>query len=285
MKRLLFVMCVSLAFVLFSTAMPRADENGEEELKDTPYFSAMPSYYVGEGAENEFDVFNFYDGQKSVAVEGKYWKKQYWLKENAKQASELQIIRNYAGAVRNMGGKVLIEGQCSDCEASGCSGNIMTGQVVKEGKELWVQVIPCNDGSDYTLVVVEKEAMKQDVTASDLLNALNKQGSVTVYINFDTNKATVKPDSRPVVDQIKKLLQDNPDLKVRIEGHTDNTGTPAKNKTLSTQRAQSVVDILVKEGIAPPRLSARGWGQEKPLADNGSEEGRAKNRRVEIVKQ
>jgi outer membrane protein OmpA-like peptidoglycan-associated protein len=126
--------------------------------------------------------------------------------------------------------------------------------------------------------------MKQDVSASDLLDALNKQGSVTVYINFDTNKAAIKPDSRPVVDQVVKLLQDNQDLKVSIEGHTDNTGSSAKNKTLSAQRAQSVVDVLVKEGISVKRLSAKGWGQEQPLADNGTEEGRMKNRRVEIVK-
>ena len=282
MKRHLFVVCTSLTFLLITATISPADD---EELKDTPYFSSMPSYYVGEATDREFDAFGFFDGKKSVNVEGKFWKKSYWLKENAKQASELQIIRNYAGAVRKMGGKVLIEGQCSDCDASTCSGNIMTGQVTKGNANLWIQVIPCNGGSDYSLVVVEKEAMKQDVSASDLLDTLNSQGSVAVYINFDINKATIKADSRPVIEQILKLLQDNSDLQVRIEGHTDNTGSPAKNKTLSTQRAQSVMDILVKEGIVAKRLSAKGWGQEKPLTDNGTEEGRTKNRRVEIVKQ
>lgn len=282
MKRQLLMLCFTLALV-FGAAISGAEEEGA--LQDTPYFSAMPSYYVGEGDEKEFEAAAFYDGKKNLTVEGKYWKKQYWLKENAKQASELQIIRNYAGAVRKMGGKVLIEGQCSDCEASGCSGNIMTGQLRQGDAELWVQVIPCNDGTDYTLVVVEKEAMKQEVTASALLEALNSHGSVTLYINFDTNQATIKADSRSIIDQIIQLLQDNPDLAVRIEGHTDNTGTAAKNLTLSGQRAQAVVEALVKSGIAAPRLSAKGWGQEKPLADNGTEAGRAKNRRVEIVKQ
>ena len=282
MKKLFFVMCASLTVVLFNASISPADD---EELKDTPYFSSMPNYYVGEATDREFDAFGFFDGKNSVNVEGKFWKRDYSLKEDAKQASELQILRNYAGAVRKMGGKVLIEGQCSDCDASTCSGNIMTGQVTKGSANLWVQVIPCNGGSTYSLVVVEKEAMKQDVTASDLLDTLNSQGSVAVYINFDIDKSTIKSDSRPVIEQIVKLLQDNSDLKVRIDGHTDNTGTPARNKTLSTQRAQAVMDVLVKEGIGAKRLSAKGWGQEKPLADNGTEEGRAKNRRVEIVKQ
>jgi OmpA-OmpF porin, OOP family len=253
-------------------------------LKDTQYFSAMPSYYVGEATDREFDAHDFFDGKKTLAVEGKYWKKQYWLKENARQSSEIQIIRNYAAAVKSMGGKVLIAGVCSDCEARGCSGNIMTGKVTKGASELWVQVIPCNDGTDYTLVVVEKETMKQDVTANDMLEALNKQGFVALYINFDTNKASVKPESRPIVDQIMQLLKENPALKVGIEGHTDSTGAPAKNKTLSKQRAESVLDALVKQGIDSKRLSATGWGQEKPMADNKTDEGKAKNRRVEIVK-
>jgi OOP family OmpA-OmpF porin len=81
-----------------------------------------------------------------------------------------------------------------------------------------------------------------------------------------------------------KLLKDNPGLKVGIEGHTDSTGTPARNKTLSQQRAESVVSALVKAGIDAKRLSTAGWGQDKPIADNKTEEGKAKNRRVEIVK-
>ena len=78
--------------------------------------------------------------------------------------------------------------------------------------------------------------------------------------------------------------EDNPGLKISIEGHTDSTGTAVRNKTLSQQRAESVVSALVKAGIDAKRLSAKGWGQDNPIADNKTEEGRAKNRRVEIVK-
>jgi outer membrane protein OmpA-like peptidoglycan-associated protein len=126
--------------------------------------------------------------------------------------------------------------------------------------------------------------MSQEVTAGDMIAALNKQGFIALYINFDTDKATIKPECKTIVDQIVKLLEDNPGLKISIEGHTDSTGTAVRNKTLSQQRAESVVSALVKAGIDAKRLSAKGWGEDNPIADNKTEEGRAKNRRVEIVK-
>ena len=80
------------------------------------------------------------------------------------------------------------------------------------------------------------------------------------------------------------MLKTNPDLKLSVEGHTDNVGTPASNKTLSEQRAKSVVAAIVDQGINADRLSPSGYGQDKPIGDNNTEEGRAKNRRVELVK-
>jgi len=117
-----------------------------------------------------------------------------------------------------------------------------------------------------------------------MLEALNKDGFMALYINFDAGKSDIKPESRPIVDQVVALLKGNPDLKLSIEGHTDNVGTPQDNKTLSEQRAKSLMNAIVGQGIAAARLSAVGWGQDRPIADNRSEDGRAKNRRVEIVK-
>lgn len=81
-----------------------------------------------------------------------------------------------------------------------------------------------------------------------------------------------------------EMLKINPDLKIGVEGHTDNVGTPASNKTLSEARAKSVVSAIVSRGITADRLSPSGYGQDKPIGDNNTEEGRAKNRRVEQIK-
>jgi len=122
------------------------------------------------------------------------------------------------------------------------------------------------------------------VTATDMLAALTNSGRMALYINFDTGQATIKPESEKTIDEIASLLRDNPELQLSIEGHTDNVGSPASNKALSIERAQTVMAAVVEKGIDASRLTAVGWGQEKPIAPNRSEEGRAKNRRVEIVK-
>ena len=122
------------------------------------------------------------------------------------------------------------------------------------------------------------------VSSSAMLDALNKDGFIALDIHFDTAKATIKADSTAQVDEIASLLKANPKLKLSVEGHTDNTGTPEGNRKLSDARAASVKAALVAKGIEAPRLQSKGFGQDKPVADNRTEEGRAKNRRVELVK-
>src|SRR6185295_3597345 len=110
-------------------------------------------------------------------------------------------------------------------------------------------------------------------------------GRVAVYgIQFDTGKATIKAESEAVLNEIDKLLLARADLKLNIEGHTDNVGAKAANLTLSGQRATAVQAWLGAHGIEAARLTVRGFGDSKPVADNSSDEGRAKNRRVELVK-
>ena len=103
-------------------------------------------------------------------------------------------------------------------------------------------------------------------------------------IRFDVNKATLKPESMGIINEIATLMKEHPEIKFSVEGHTDSDGDDAFNQKLSEQRAETVVGALAKMGIASSRLSSKGWGESKPLDSNGTPEGKANNRRVEFVK-
>jgi outer membrane protein OmpA-like peptidoglycan-associated protein len=107
---------------------------------------------------------------------------------------------------------------------------------------------------------------------------LNIPSSVT----FDTNSYAIKPSFAPVLGQVAQTLNQNPEVIAQVVGHTDSTGQPAYNQTLSVNRAQSVAQQLATDGVNPQRLSATGMGATQPIADNNTEAGRAQNRRVEI---
>jgi OOP family OmpA-OmpF porin len=259
--------------VLFGFGLAVAQEKDAENCKDHPLLSRMRNYYISD-CKTAYDEAEFNIGNdQTKKVEGQKTTIGYARQEGSPEVSYLQIRRNYGNAIKSLGGEVLFD-----------EDRYFTGHVVKNGKEAWVSLEMFNDGRDYTLTILEVEAMAQEVTAGEMLNALNKDGFIALYINFDTGEADIKPESEATIAQIVALLKDNSDLKVSIEGHTDNVGTPASNKTLSRARAMSVMDAVVKGGVAAARLSAAGWGQERPIADNRSEDGRAKNRRVEIVK-
>ncbi len=114
--------------------------------------------------------------------------------------------------------------------------------------------------------------------ASDISQALHLNG-----LNFETASAKITKDSMKIVEQVVAVLKAYPTTAIRVEGHTDNAGKADANKKLSTARAQSVKLALAKKGIASKRIDAQGYGQEKPIADNATEEGRAQNRRVDVV--
>ncbi len=103
-------------------------------------------------------------------------------------------------------------------------------------------------------------------------------------IRFDVNKSTLKPESMGAINEIYTLMKDNPDLKFSVEGHTDSQGDDAFNQKLSEERANTVMNTLVKLGISADRLAAKGWGESKPISNNASPEDMANNRRVEFVK-
>ena len=160
----------------------------------------------------------------------------------------------------------------------------IAGKQIKNGQERRVE-LTYNDGSDYTIDVAQKAGLEQSVvTADDLATVLNRDGQISLHINFDTGKATIKPDSQPIVDQIVAMMKANTSMQLSVEGHTDNVGSAQSNQALSQARAQTVVDAVARAGVAASRMTPVGYGQTKPIADNGTEDGRAQNRRVVLVK-
>lgn len=122
--------------------------------------------------------------------------------------------------------------------------------------------------------------------AGELRKDLVGSGRARLYgILFDVDKATIRPESLPTLDEVVRLLAAEPEWRLLIEGHTDSTGAAAHNRTLSETRAASVKSYLVAKGVAADRLSTAGFGADKPVADNATELGRAQNRRVELVRQ
>jgi OmpA family len=146
---------------------------------------------------------------------------------------------------------------------------------------LWIQ----DGGMTHWLMLFPAVDARAPAKASDLGARLANFGRAPIYIQFDTNKAELKAGGLAAVGQIVTLLKASPDWRLSIEGHTDNVGQAADNLKLSKARADAVMKAVAAQGIDAGRLTSVGRGQDKPLADNGSEDGRAKNRRVELVKQ
>ena len=160
-------------------------------------------------------------------------------------------------------------------------------KLTKDDKEIWIEVWADFTGQ-YLLTIVEKAAMKQELVASAAIFAdgLRTTGHIAVDgILFETGKSDLKPESSAAIGEVAKLLKGDATLKIYVVGHTDNVGGVDGNMKLSQDRAAAVVQALVKQGIENARLRPFGNGPYSPVASNDAEGGRAKNRRVELVKQ
>ena len=279
MKKLIFL----FLFFAFGTTFVNAQNEDAEGCKYHPMFNRMPNYHITGCESKEFDAHKFTienstdENAKKEIVEGKYYFYTYHLNEGSPEVSDLQVFRNFENALKKINatftGKVIEPGN---------SYSFICAKVSKGNKEIWIRI---EAGSpEYTVTIVERELMVQVIQANDMLATLNTNGYIALDILFDTGETIIKPESQAIVDEIYKLLKDNASLKVSIEGHTDNTGNAVDNKKLSEERAKAVMSALIAKGINKERLSSAGWGQEKPVADNRTEEGRSKNRRVEIIK-
>lgn len=155
----------------------------------------------------------------------------------------------------------------------------------KDKGNVYVQFTSNNAGGKIN--ILQEEAFKQTitkVTSDEIVADLIEKGKAVLYINFNVDKSDITAEGNEVVTQIIGALQKDKSLKISIEGHTDNTGDALHNKKLSNDRANSVMNNLIANGIDKTRLSATGFGSEKPLKANDSEENKAKNRRVELIR-
>lgn len=214
-----------------------------------------------------------FDDQGRLIAEGKVTFLEY--SATGKPAGTLNVFRNYDNAIKQAGGKMLTYSPSPE--------GTHVYLVEKPQNKTWVVLTNAYD-RQYQIAYVESKAMQQVVKVNELEDAIQKAGFATLYINFETNKSDLPVDAASAIDEVVKLLKKQPNLRLSIEGHTDNVGSAASNKVLSQSRATSVMKALSAAGVQASRLSAKGFGSEVPVADNRTEEGRAKNRRVELVK-
>ena len=258
-----------------------------------------------------------YQWQSSERAEGRYTRIRY---RGPAGRNALEVFRNFQAALKDAGFNTLYTCNLAVCDnlsfhkftsvdgvvsgnraqehfvsarLAGAEGTAYVQVYVTENLSWPPEGQPAGRRVDKGLAVVQlevSEARSMDaglvtVNADAMKKAIAESGRVALYgLFFDTGKASVKPESKPALAEIVKLLNSEPSMRLLVVGHTDTVGSPQGNQELSLRRAQSVVDALVKgNGIEPARLQAAGVGFASPVATNRNEQGRAKNRRVELV--
>lgn len=273
-------------------------------LEAFPFFS-LPKDLVEQNkpVQRSYDKLFFAINGVMTPLEGRVWKSYIVTKPGSTEEwSQPYFEKSYDDAITKVGGVKIFDGEITKAEYERYHNQASylgeDGSIGYDGENIKVYVIHRADGGDIyiqlsgnsasgKLNILQKEAFKQTITllkADQIQSQLAEKGKAVLYINFDVDKATLKPEGQEAVQEIEKVLQSDKGLKLSIEGHTDDTGNADHNKKLSEDRAKTVLKALVTSGTDQSRLKAVGYGAQKPSVPNDSEENRAKNRRVELVK-
>jgi OmpA-OmpF porin, OOP family len=278
MKKIVFIL------TLFAALPAISQMEDVPNCKDSPMFNRLPYEYIQDCSKN----FNQLEVPLGMEEDGatKFETKEgtltfveyvYFNESGDEGPSFLQIVKNYENAMLKTGGKrVFYSAEGGWATLHSKSGN----------NEIWVvlQDFSGTATGNYQLRILEIEGMTQEISADEMLTGLNTNGFISLYINFETGKSEILAESQASIDQIVVLMKSNPDLRISIEGHTDGDGTPESNQELSEKRAAAIMNAIIAQGIDSSRLTSKGWGQTKPIGDNRTTDGKASNRRVEIVK-
>jgi len=317
MKARLIHLLVAGVFLVCGLPALAADLAGS---KDSPYLKRFEGSEIVNYKARAYDTLSFYekDLTKPIKVEGQIIRIIYRVPPN--KSSSLEVFRNYEQELKSKGFEVFNSGSVQDLKISNdliqsdtqqggfvtdfwggafqnayymnakkhdSAGDIYLRVSVMEMTAARGGLNPGEVGVVVDSLLVKGVTNKMvDGTANDMARQIAATGSVNLYgIYFDTDKTDLKPDSKPTIDEVGKLLANDATLKLKVVGHTDNTGTAEHNNDLSMRRAQSVVhELIVTYSISAERLSPSGAGSTKPVSTNDTDEGRAKNRRVELVK-
>lgn len=275
----------------------------DKSLGAFPYFNLPDNYEdTSKNTIADYDVAYFWVKDHFEKPEGKIFYSRIKAKEG-KSYSDLEVARNLDELIKSVDGVKISEmkvpadsshtipdnNRVKYMNGYGFMANAITTTYLirRADRNIWIQLTPYDDAVSAGWMVLETKPFKMTaslIKADAIKKELDTKGHIALYINFDTDKATIKTESAPIIDEIQKLLTANPNLRIAIEGHTDNSGDAAHNKKLSEQRANAVKAALTSKGIDSSRLQTKGWGSDKPIVENTSEENKAKNRRVEIVK-
>ena len=262
-------------FFVGAVALAQAPPPDAKGCKDSAILSRLPGCFIRSCLVNDYNVHSMPIGKPNKAqnVEGAYEKIGFRCPAGT---SGIQTYRNAENALKAKGYQIVFADNYFNARFT---------LTARQGPQ-WITFY--SDRIDYEIVTVREKQLEQQMqanTAAGWGEQISQTGRATIYgINFDTGKATIRPDSESVLKELLSLLQKQPDWSLVVAGHTDNVGTDTVNVPLSQQRAEAVIAWLAARGVDRWRLVAAGFGSKKPVADNGTDDGRGKNRRVDLVK-